>query len=102
MIESEQVEELPLNGRNWANLTTLVPAAIDTGGSNGHQSAREKAIDATNVINQAQQSYVRLAIPLGTIQEFRVYPLLATAEEGATGGGQLAVTLNLRNKCFSR
>ena len=57
-------------------------------------------IDATNVINQAQQPYVRLAIPLGTIQEFRVDPLLATAEEGATGGGQLAVTSTSGTNAF--
>ena len=49
-------------------------------------------IDATNVINQGQQPYVRLAIPLDTIQEFRVVSMLATAETGATAGGQMAVT----------
>src|SRR6266851_4405744 len=49
-------------------------------------------IDATNIINQAQQAYVRLAIPTDTIQEFRVETHLATAETGATAGGQLSVT----------
>ena len=34
VIERVQAQQLPLNGRNWANLTTLVPGAIDTGGSN--------------------------------------------------------------------
>ena len=33
-IEPEQAKELPLNGRNWATLTALVPGAVDTGGSN--------------------------------------------------------------------
>jgi len=102
-IERVQVQELPLNGRNWANLTTLVPAAVDTGGSN-QRSVRfagrgrddnnftYDGVDATNIINQAQQPYVRLAIPLGTIEEFRVDSMLATAEGAATGGGQLSVT----------
>jgi hypothetical protein len=111
VIEHEQAQQLPLNGRNWANLTTLVPAAIDTGGSN-QRSVRfagrgrddnnftYDGIDATNVINQAQQPYVRLAIPLGTIEEFRVDPLLATAEEGATAGGQLAVTSSSGTDAF--
>src|SRR5581483_11384808 len=102
-IESEQAQDLPLNGRNWANLTTLVPAAIDTGGSN-QRSVRfagrgrddnnftYDGVDATNIINQAQQAYVRLAIPLESIQEFRIDAALATAEAGSTGGGQLAVT----------
>ena len=34
LIEKTQAEELPLNGRNWASLTTFVPGAVDTGGSN--------------------------------------------------------------------
>jgi hypothetical protein len=110
-IEREQSQQLPLNGRNWANLTTLVPAAVDTGGSN-QRSVRlagrgrddnnftYDGVDATNIINQAQQPYVRLAIPLGTIDEVRVDPLLATAEEGATAGGQLAVTSSSGTNAF--
>ncbi|MGH9499533.1 MAG: TonB-dependent receptor domain-containing protein [Terriglobales bacterium] len=102
-IEQKQIKELPLNGRNWATLTALAPGAVDTGGSN-QRSVRfagrgrddnnftYDGIDATNVINQAQQPYVRLAIPLETIQEFRVDAMLATAETGGSGGGQLIVT----------
>ena len=102
-IEPEQVKELALNGRNWATLTALVPGAVDTGGSN-QRSVRfagrgrdddnftYDGIDATNIVNQPQQPYVRLSIPLDTIQEFRVDSMLATAEAGGTGGPQLAVT----------
>ncbi len=102
-IEQEQAKELPLNGRNWATLTALVPGAVDTGGSN-QRSVRfagrgrdddnftYDGIDATNIVNQAQQPYVRLAIPLDTIQEFRIDSMLATAEAAGTGGPQLAVT----------
>ena len=102
-IEQEQAKRLPLNGRNWATLTALVPGAVDTGGSN-QRSVRfagrgrdddnftYDGIDATNIVNQPQQPYVRLAIPLDTIQEFRIDSMLATAEGGATGGPQLAVT----------
>ena len=102
-IEKKQAEELPLNGRNWASLTGLVPGAIDTGGSNQRSirfAGRGRdddnftydGIDATNIINQAQQPYVRLAIPLDAIEEFRIDTMLATAEAGGTGGPQLAVT----------
>jgi hypothetical protein len=102
-IESTQVKELPLDGRNWATLTALTPGAVDTGGSN-QRSVRfagrgrdddnftYDGIDATNIINQAQQPYVRLAIPLDTIEEFRVNAMLATAEGAGTGGPQLSVT----------
>ena len=102
-IEEVQSEELPLNGRNWATLTALEPGAVDTGGSNQRSirfAGRGRdddnftydGIDATNIVNQPQQAYVRLAIPLDTIQEFRVDSMLATAEAGGTGGPQLAVT----------
>jgi hypothetical protein len=103
LIEKKQAEELPLNGRNWASLTAYVPGAIDTGGSN-QRSIRfagrglddsnwtYDGVDATNIVNQTQRTWVRLAIPLDAIQEFRVDSLLASAEEGATGGPQLNVT----------
>jgi hypothetical protein len=102
-IEKKQADELPINGRNWATLTALVPGAVDTGGSNQRSirfAGRGRdddnftydGIDATNIINQAQQPYVRLSIPLDTIEEFRIDAMLATAEGGGTGGPQLAVT----------
>jgi hypothetical protein len=103
LIEREQADELPLNGRNWASLTAFVPGAIDTGGSN-QRSIRfagrglddsnwtYDGVDSTNIVNQTQRPWVRLAIPLDGIQEFRVDSLMASAEEGATGGPQLAVT----------
>ena len=102
LIERKQADELPLNGRNWAALTAYVPGAIDTGGSN-QRSIRfagrglddsnfsYDGVDATNIVNQTQRAWARLAIPLDAIAEFRVDTLLATAEEGATGGAQLAV-----------
>lgn len=102
-IEEVQAKELPLNGRNWATLTALQPSAVDTGGSSQRavrfagrgrddDNFTYDGVDATNIINQPQQPYVRLAIPLDTIDEFRVDSMLSTAEAGATGGPQLAVT----------
>ena len=103
LIEKTQADELPLNGRDWSELTAFVPGAIDTGGGN-QRSVRfagrglddsnftYDGVDSTNVVNQTQRAWVRLAIPLDAIQEFRVDTLMATAEEGATGGAQLDVT----------
>jgi outer membrane receptor protein involved in Fe transport len=100
--ESKQINDLPLNGRNWSTLTALVPGAVDTGGSN-QRSIRfagrglddnnftYDGIDATNVVNQAQQSFVRIAIPTDAIEEFRINTMLFTAENGSTPGGQISV-----------
>lgn len=103
VIERTQAEELPLNGRNWSTLTAFVPGAVDTGGSNQRavrfagrgtddDNFTYDGVDATNVVNQAQRAWVRLAIPLDTIQEFRVDSLMSTAAGGGTGGPQLAVS----------
>jgi hypothetical protein len=100
--ELKQVDDLPLNGRNWSTLTALAPGAVDTGGSN-QRSIRfagrglddnnftYDGIDATNIVNQAQQPFVRIAIPTDAIQEFRIDTMLFTAENGSTPGGQVAV-----------
>jgi hypothetical protein len=102
LIERKQADELPLNGRDWSSLTAFIPGAIDTGGSN-QRSVRfagrglddsnftYDGVDETSVVNQTQRTWVRLSIPLDAIAEFRVDTLLASAEEGATGGAQLAV-----------
>jgi hypothetical protein len=100
--EQRQVNDLPLNGRNWSTLTALAPGAVDTGGSN-QRSIRfagrglddnnftYDGVDATNIVNQAQQPFVRLAIPTQAIAEFRISTMLFTAENGSTPGGQMAV-----------
>lgn len=102
LIEKEQADELPLNGRNWAALTAYIPGAIDTGGSN-QRSVRfagrglddsnftYDGIDETSIVNQTQRPWARLSIPLDAIAQFRVDTLMTTADAGATGGAQLAV-----------
>ena len=103
LIEREQADELPLNGRDWSALTAFVPGAIDTGGSNQRtvrfagrglddSNFTYDGVDATNIVNQTQRQWVRLAIPLDAIAEFRVDSLMSTAEDGATGGAQLDVS----------
>ncbi|HEY1805877.1 MAG TPA: carboxypeptidase regulatory-like domain-containing protein [Terracidiphilus sp.] len=103
LIERTQADELPLNGRNWAELTAFVPGAIDTGGDNQRtvrfagrglddSNFTYDGVDATNIVNQTQRQWVRLAIPLDAISEFRVDTMMATAEEGGTGGAQMDVS----------
>ncbi len=102
-IEQEQVNELPINGRNWATLTGLVPGAIDNGAGDqrtirfaGHglddNNLTLDGVDATAVYNQEQREYMRLNIPLDSINEFQVQSQNFGAEvQGGTAGGQVAV-----------
>jgi Carboxypeptidase regulatory-like domain/TonB dependent receptor len=102
-VEQQQVEELPINGRNWSTLTSLVPGAIDNGAGDqrtirfaGHglddNNLTLDGVDATAVFNQMQREYVRLTIPLDSIAEFDVKSQTFGADvEGGTAGGQIAV-----------
>jgi len=106
-VQLKQVKELPLDGRDWATLTTMIPSAVDAAGGPGAGNQRSiryagrgrdddnytyDGIDATYVINQSQLYFVRLAVPLDTIDEIRVDPMLATAQTGETAGAQLALS----------
>jgi len=101
-IEDRAVDDLPLNGRNWTSLTALAPGAIDQGGSTQRSirftgRGRDEmniafdGVDATGIVNQAQKAYVRLAIPVSAISEFRVDTVLPTAEAGDASGAQIIV-----------
>ena len=102
-IEQKQVDELPINGRNWSTLTSLVPGAADAGAGDqrtirfaGHglddNNLTLDGVDATAVFNQMQREYVRLTIPLESIDQFDVKDQTFGADvEGGTAGAQIAV-----------
>ena len=91
------------HGRNWSTLTALIPGAIDTGAGDqrtirfaGHglddNNLTLDGVDATAVFNQMQREYVRLTIPLESIDQFDVKDQTYGADlEGGTAGGQVAV-----------
>jgi hypothetical protein len=101
-VEERAILDLPLNGRNWASLTALVPGAIDQGGS-GQRTIRFAGrgrdennylldgVDATGIVNQPEKANVRLAIPTESIAEFRVNSMLSSAEYGDAAGAEVAV-----------
>ena len=102
-IERAQVDDLPINGRNWATLTALAPGAIDNGAGDqrtirfaGHglddNNLTLDGIDATAVYNQEQREYMRLNIPLDSIDEFQVQSQNFGADtQSGTAGGQVSV-----------
>ena len=102
VIESSQIKEIPVSGRNWASLMLLTPGAINYG--NGAQRAIRfsghslddsnftfDGVDTSGVQEQTQKSDTRLNIALDAIQEFRVSTSNYTAESGAAGGAQVNI-----------
>ncbi len=101
-IYGAQIENLPVNGRNWASLLVLAPLAIDDGGGDQRSirfagRARDDnnykfdGVDATGIQEQAQKSTTRLQISSDAVEEYRVNSALYTAEYGAGAGGQVDV-----------
>jgi len=102
-IELAQIDDLPINGRNWATLTSLAPGAVDNGAGDqrtirfaGHglddNNLTLDGIDATAVYNQEQREYMRLNIPLDSIEEFQVQSQNFGADtQNGTAGGQVSV-----------
>jgi hypothetical protein len=99
VVAQQQVENLPINGRNWANLMILIPGAINTG--NGNQLSVRFAgrgiddnkitfdgVDATGILRQAQKLDLRIQLSTESIAEFRVNSAVYSAEFGGTSGGQ--------------
>ncbi len=103
VIESQQIKDIPLDGRNWTALMGLAPGAINAGNSdpthnvrfNGHSlddvNYAFDGIDASGVQEQAQKADVRLNISLDSIAEFRVSTSNYTAESGGAGGAQINI-----------
>lgn len=102
VVGGAAIEDLPVNGRNWANLLTLAPGAIDDGGGNQRTirfagRARDDnnymfdGVDATGIQEQAQKSTTRLQVSEDAIQEYRVNSALYDAEYGAGAGGQVDI-----------
>jgi hypothetical protein len=102
VVDTKQMQELPISGRNWAELSLLANGAINYGdGSqrsvrfNGHSlddgNVTLDGIDATGVQEQTMKSDTRLAVAIDAISEFRVTTGVYTAESGSAAGAQINV-----------
>src|SRR5262245_57776371 len=102
LIESEQIKQIPVSGRNWASLMLLAPGAINYGDGaqrairfSGHSLDDSNftfdGVDTSGVQEQTQKADTRLNIALDAISEFRVSTGVYTAESGAAGGAQVNV-----------
>lgn len=107
-ISAREVAELPVNGRNYAQLYLNAPGATNTGSGNfnelrfngrANQQNQTKldGIEATAIFDSSpgyvtvQGSQFRLQTSLENIQEFRVDSSNYPAEYGTGTGGQISV-----------
>jgi hypothetical protein len=102
VISTEQIANLPVNGRDWSGLTLLAPFAQDDGGGDQRTirfagRARDDnnfnfdGVDAGGIQEQAQKSQVRLQISEDAVEEYRVNSALYDVEYGTQAGGQINV-----------
>jgi hypothetical protein len=102
VIDTDQIANLPNNGRDWASFTLLAPFAQDDGGGDQRTirfagRARDDnnfqidGVDAGGIQEQAQKSQTRLQISQDAIEEYRVNSALYDAEYGTQAGGQVDI-----------
>jgi len=124
-VQSTQIENLPLNGRNFTELATLIPGVsrgvpgnIATGSGNNAETFRYGSSGgAALVVNGARaqannftldgvdnnESLVNTIVffpPADAIQEFKVQTSVATAEFGRAGGAIVNTTLKSGSNQF--
>jgi len=111
VIRTGQVENIPLNGRDWSLLMTMAPGAVNLG-AGGQRDLRFvgrgiddsnytfDGVDATGVQEQSQKVGVRLAISLESIAEFRVSSSVYTADQGGSAGAIVSIVSKTGTNSF--
>lgn len=95
VLVPSQLDNLPVNGRDWKSLMSLVPGAVNgndffsTGGDDINY--RVDGTDASGVRDQNMKVYTRLTMSQDAVAEFRVSSGMFSAETGGTPGAQVEV-----------
>ena len=116
-VSPEEVQNLPVNGRNFANLMTLATGATSDGNggwasvrfngkSNQQNYLNYDGVDGTYVWDaspgylNATGSQFRLQTSMESVAEFRVNSGLAPAESGLGSGGNITVVSKSGSNAF--
>jgi hypothetical protein len=100
VVQSSQIQEVPLNGRDWTGLMTLTPGVIDSG--SGAQSTMRFAgmsdednvyhldgVDQSGINHSYEKVNIRLQPSTEAIAEFRASSAVYSADQGGAPGGQM-------------
>ncbi len=107
VINTKQVEDLPLNGRNFADLIPL-NAGVTTGmqgESNGGYNMNGSRSDSNSFLVEGQDNTdinhnLLIQPPIDSIQEFQIQTGSFSAEYGRTGGGIVSLQLKSGSNKF--
>jgi hypothetical protein len=95
VLVGKQLDNLPVNGRDWKSLMSLVPGAVNgneffsTGGDDINY--RVDGTDASGIRDQNMKVYTRLTMSQDAVAEFKVSSALFSAETGGTPGAQVEI-----------
>jgi len=105
VMESEQVSQLPLNGRNFIELTTLMPgvavgggfdnknkgllAGVDISFSGAPANANQWQVNGSNNNDEGSQRTILVYPSVDAIQEFKILRNSYGPEYGGAGGAQI-------------
>jgi len=116
LIQSGQVSELPLNGRNFMELLTLIPGvapaeafsitnkglkgASDVSISGGPSNGNQWLVDGANNNDTGSQRTILIYPSVDTIEEFKIETNSFGPEFGLSAGGQVTIITKSGTNAF--
>jgi Carboxypeptidase regulatory-like domain len=103
VVHGAQAQDLPINGRSFIGLISLVPGAIDSGTGQGQDvrfaglSDEDNVwhldgVDNSGINNSFVDVNMRLQVSTEAIAEFRANSVAYSADQGGAPGGQIEVS----------
>ena len=113
VVQSAQVSQLPINGRNWASLMVLAAGAVNTGEgfqddvrfvgrANDDNNWTFDGVDNTAIKDPTYGTGARLVVSMDSIAEFKVSSSLYSADSGGGMGGQVHLVSKSGSNAVSR
>lgn len=103
VVYGQQATDLPIDGRSFIGLISLIPGAIDSGTGQGQDvrfaglsdednTWHLDGVDNSGINNSFVDVNLRLQVSTESIAEFRANSVAYSADQGGTPGGQIEVS----------